>query len=499
MSTIASGVRVQQRRDTAANWTTYNPVLLAGEIGIETDTHRMKVGNGTSNWSALPYTTIPMDTSPTSGSSNAITSGGVSTALAQKQDKLTAGTGITMAGNTINWAGLKGPFTVLSAVPPAPTANDPSLIVVDGQLYYMYDDGTQALFLSDIGNDLTPEQEAIFANMIAEQDRPGAQPQAKNSDGQMIDVCKVNHSWQVLQKSKFYISDKESISTIIAGLTEAGVEVANAAGEKSLVPPVSLYDKAEFYYKDFKYFTTEEGEKFYWTEQDFLKYPVYPRQVMFLNIEFVDALEAITGEIDTVTTYAPWVICTIHFQSEFGTAPEDIVDTRNLPDPLPTMEAVEGEGYEFGGWYLDPEFTQAAVAGDPITTSVTLYAKWIEKVVEGEGTEGEGGKEEGEAQPPEGTEDGKDPAQGEGSKEDGEIPPTEEDKAPAGSEGTEDKGSVEEDQAPAEENKDPTEETQPVEGTEDKVEGEETTTSPVEETPTEEGKGEEAPITEPTK
>lgn len=468
MSTIASGVRVQQRRDTAANWTTYNPVLLAGEIGIETDTHRIKVGNGTSNWSALPYTTIPMDTSPTSGSSNAITSGGVSTALANKQDKLTAGTGITMTGNTINWAGLKGPFTVMASVPPAPTANDPSLIVVDGQLYYMYDDGTQALFLSDIGNDLMPDQEAIFANMIAEQDRPGAQPQAKNSDGQMVDVCKVNHSWQVLQKSKFYITDKESISTIIAGLTEAGVEVANAAGEKSVVPPVSLYDKAEFYYKDFKYFTTEEGEKFYWTEQDFLKYPVYPRQVMFLNIEFVDALEAITGEIDTVTTYAPWVICTIHFQSEFSTAPEDIVDTRNLPDPLPTMEAVEG--YEFGGWYLDAEFTQVAVAGDPITDSVTLYAKWIEKVVEGED-----GAEEGGAQPPEGTE-------GEGFKEEGEIPPVEEDKG----EGAEENKPTEENKAPAEENKNPTEETQPAEGTGDKVEGEE----PIAPS-TEEGKGEE--------
>jgi len=52
MSSIA---RIQLRRDTAAVWTAANPVLLVGETGIETDTLRCKVGNGTSTWSALSY------------------------------------------------------------------------------------------------------------------------------------------------------------------------------------------------------------------------------------------------------------------------------------------------------------------------------------------------------------------------------------------------------------------------------------------------------------
>ena len=47
--------RMQQRRDTAANWTATNPTLAAGELGVETDTLRFKVGNGTSNWAALAY------------------------------------------------------------------------------------------------------------------------------------------------------------------------------------------------------------------------------------------------------------------------------------------------------------------------------------------------------------------------------------------------------------------------------------------------------------
>ena len=47
--------RIQLKHGLAAKWTERNPVLLAGEIGIETDTLKMKVGNGTSNWSALGY------------------------------------------------------------------------------------------------------------------------------------------------------------------------------------------------------------------------------------------------------------------------------------------------------------------------------------------------------------------------------------------------------------------------------------------------------------
>jgi len=42
--------RIQLRRDTAANWNSNNPVLLPGELGIETDTLKFKIGNGT-RWS----------------------------------------------------------------------------------------------------------------------------------------------------------------------------------------------------------------------------------------------------------------------------------------------------------------------------------------------------------------------------------------------------------------------------------------------------------------
>jgi hypothetical protein len=46
---------LQFRRDTAANWTTNNPTLLQGEIGYETDTDQLKIGNGVDDWSTLSY------------------------------------------------------------------------------------------------------------------------------------------------------------------------------------------------------------------------------------------------------------------------------------------------------------------------------------------------------------------------------------------------------------------------------------------------------------
>lgn len=49
--------RIQVRRGTAAQWTAANPVLAAGEQGFETDTGKLKIGNGTTAWASLPYVT----------------------------------------------------------------------------------------------------------------------------------------------------------------------------------------------------------------------------------------------------------------------------------------------------------------------------------------------------------------------------------------------------------------------------------------------------------
>ena len=47
--------RFQLRGGTAADWTAANPVLASREPGAETDTGKLKIGDGSTAWSSLPY------------------------------------------------------------------------------------------------------------------------------------------------------------------------------------------------------------------------------------------------------------------------------------------------------------------------------------------------------------------------------------------------------------------------------------------------------------
>jgi len=47
--------KIQWRRDTAANWTSVNPVLSDGMPGYEKDTGKLKIGDGVTAWNLLPY------------------------------------------------------------------------------------------------------------------------------------------------------------------------------------------------------------------------------------------------------------------------------------------------------------------------------------------------------------------------------------------------------------------------------------------------------------
>jgi len=48
-------VRIQVRRGTSTQWTSANPTLAAGEIGVETNTRKVKIGDGTTTWTSLDY------------------------------------------------------------------------------------------------------------------------------------------------------------------------------------------------------------------------------------------------------------------------------------------------------------------------------------------------------------------------------------------------------------------------------------------------------------
>ena len=50
-----STVRIQLRRGLASEWTSVNPTLAAGEVGVESDTNTLKFGDGTTAWNSLNY------------------------------------------------------------------------------------------------------------------------------------------------------------------------------------------------------------------------------------------------------------------------------------------------------------------------------------------------------------------------------------------------------------------------------------------------------------
>jgi len=107
---MSSTARVRARRGTAAAWTAANPVLGFGEIGVETDTHRFKVGDGTLTWSALSYY---LEGVLARGQASKMTSGTISIATAgtYQSTGLTATLDITTNHNVIlgtsNLFGLK--------------------------------------------------------------------------------------------------------------------------------------------------------------------------------------------------------------------------------------------------------------------------------------------------------------------------------------------------------------------------------------------------------
>jgi hypothetical protein len=79
--------QIQIRRGTAADWTSANPTLADGEFGYETDSRRLKVGNGSSNWASLAYADA--------GPPQVVSSGAIANLTSPQQSSITTGTVVT--------------------------------------------------------------------------------------------------------------------------------------------------------------------------------------------------------------------------------------------------------------------------------------------------------------------------------------------------------------------------------------------------------------------
>jgi len=111
---------IQVKRGTASSWTSANTVLAAGEIGYETDTGKMKVGNGSTAWTSLGYTVTDGDISSVTagtGLSGGGNSGGVTLSLSTPVAVAYGGTGITSFGSGVaTWLGTPSSSNLAAAV-----------------------------------------------------------------------------------------------------------------------------------------------------------------------------------------------------------------------------------------------------------------------------------------------------------------------------------------------------------------------------------------------
>jgi hypothetical protein len=112
-------VQLQFRRGTASEWTNANPILAEGELGLELDSNKFKLGNGNTRWNSLLYTStfnITKDTLsdtayPTYVTGLGVISAGISTqGLVYKPSLGNIGIATTNPTSKL-WVGGDGKFT----------------------------------------------------------------------------------------------------------------------------------------------------------------------------------------------------------------------------------------------------------------------------------------------------------------------------------------------------------------------------------------------------
>lgn len=122
---MAVVTQIQLRRGTASQWTSANPILAAGELGVETDTVKAKIGDGINTWNLLPYFGGDVSTNATqtltnktiNGSNNTITNISLTTGVTGTLPVANGGTGITSFGSGVaTWLGTPSSANLAAAV-----------------------------------------------------------------------------------------------------------------------------------------------------------------------------------------------------------------------------------------------------------------------------------------------------------------------------------------------------------------------------------------------
>ena len=153
---MAVVTQIQVRRGTAAQWTSTNPTLAAGEFGFETDTNKIKCGTGSTAWNSLAYLNNDGDiTGVTAGTG--ITGGGTSGTVTVSIDtSVTAdlSTAQTLTNKTLTDPKINLAFDAETASYTAVLANNGQVVTMDNASANTFSIPTNASVAYPIGTQI---------------------------------------------------------------------------------------------------------------------------------------------------------------------------------------------------------------------------------------------------------------------------------------------------------------------------------------------------------
>jgi hypothetical protein len=156
---MAVVTQIQIRRGTASQWTSTNPTLASGEQGYETDTGKMKIGNGTTAWNSLAYAitgavgTVTSITAGTGLSGGTITSTG--TIAIDTATTVDVSTAQTLTNKTLTDPKINLAFDAETASYTAVLANNNQIVTMNNASANTFSIPTNASVAFPIGTQIT--------------------------------------------------------------------------------------------------------------------------------------------------------------------------------------------------------------------------------------------------------------------------------------------------------------------------------------------------------
>jgi hypothetical protein len=108
-------LQIQLRRGTASEWSSANPVLAEGELGVEKDTGKFKLGDGSSQWNSLLYSSgIPGDAATVAAGTTTTGAAGSSASVVNSGNQFDAILDFTIPQGIQGVQGATGPSAIIN-------------------------------------------------------------------------------------------------------------------------------------------------------------------------------------------------------------------------------------------------------------------------------------------------------------------------------------------------------------------------------------------------